>query len=326
MAAGAVAAGIGQAGLQFLGNWQQNRANRKLAKEQRDWQREENDRAWQRTQQMWQDTNAYNERMWGKQNEYNEQQLREAREYDLARWHEQNRYNSPIEQMARMKQAGLSPHLMYGKGTVGQAGQLSTSPVTTKAPNASAVNAPTPGGYTRAQAQNVMAGINAFREIATLKNINAQTDNTAAQTNVARQDVRIKALQFLYNKITLKDRKRLQKSLAEKAQQEVQLLNLDRQFKNDTYDERIQMHTAQLEQILSMRDIKAAEAAIKKWHKELAEKGLTPNDEFIYRQLSQVDWANVDLSNMDSILNILLAVFNNRTSGAGKVVKQVFGK
>lgn len=45
---------------------------------------------------------------------------------DLEMWNKGNQYNSPQEQMARLKAAGLNPNLVYGSGTVaGQsAGQL----------------------------------------------------------------------------------------------------------------------------------------------------------------------------------------------------------
>lgn len=38
-----------------------------------------------------------------------------------------NQYNAPAQQMARFKEAGLNPHLIYGKGTAG-AGQQTTTP------------------------------------------------------------------------------------------------------------------------------------------------------------------------------------------------------
>ena len=37
-----------------------------------------------------------------------------ARKFNLEQWHRQNQYNHPIEQMARLKAAGLNPNLIYG--------------------------------------------------------------------------------------------------------------------------------------------------------------------------------------------------------------------
>lgn len=40
---------------------------------------------------------------------------------NLEMWNLQNKYNAPGAQMQRLQEAGLNPHLMYGKGTVGNA-------------------------------------------------------------------------------------------------------------------------------------------------------------------------------------------------------------
>lgn len=38
------------------------------------------------------------------------------RQQDLDDWHMQNQYNSPAQQMQRLREAGLNPHLVYGGG------------------------------------------------------------------------------------------------------------------------------------------------------------------------------------------------------------------
>lgn len=43
---------------------------------------------------------------------------REARIYDRKMWERQNEYNSPEQQMMRLKSAGLNPNLVYGSGSV----------------------------------------------------------------------------------------------------------------------------------------------------------------------------------------------------------------
>lgn len=44
-----------------------------------------------------------------------------AYQRSIEEWHRQNMYNSPEAQMARFKQAGLNPHLIYGQGNSGNA-------------------------------------------------------------------------------------------------------------------------------------------------------------------------------------------------------------
>lgn len=63
-----------------------NQANMELAKYQNEWQTQENEKAYQRSLQM---------------------------------WNLQNEYNSPTQQMARLRTAGLNPNLVYGNGAVG---------------------------------------------------------------------------------------------------------------------------------------------------------------------------------------------------------------
>ena len=51
-----------------------------------------------------------------KTREWNEAQYQKQRTDALADWARTNEYNSPLQQMARLKEAGLSPHLIYGGG------------------------------------------------------------------------------------------------------------------------------------------------------------------------------------------------------------------
>lgn len=89
MALGAIIAGgaslLGSA-LGFGSQKKTNKANMELAKYQNEWQTQENEKAYQRSLQM---------------------------------WNLQNEYNSPTQQMARLRSAGLNPNLVYGNGAVG---------------------------------------------------------------------------------------------------------------------------------------------------------------------------------------------------------------
>lgn len=58
---------------------------------------------------------------------YNMEMAKYAYSKDLEMWNRKNVYNSPMQQMARFKEAGLNPMLMYGKGTAG-AGQATELP------------------------------------------------------------------------------------------------------------------------------------------------------------------------------------------------------
>lgn len=51
-----------------------------------------------------------------KTRQWNEKMYNQQRANALADWNMQNAYNSPAEQMARLKAAGLNPNLVYGNG------------------------------------------------------------------------------------------------------------------------------------------------------------------------------------------------------------------
>lgn len=63
-------------------------------------------------------------RMNKKTRKWSEKMYAQQRADALSDWNMQNIYNSPEAQMQRIKAAGLNPHLIYGQGTVGNAGNV----------------------------------------------------------------------------------------------------------------------------------------------------------------------------------------------------------
>lgn len=76
----------------------------KMNKKTREFTREQNQLAYERSIEQFNRENAYNEGMWEKQKAYNE-----------SVWAKQNAYDSPAAQMQRFKDAGLNPALAYGQ-------------------------------------------------------------------------------------------------------------------------------------------------------------------------------------------------------------------
>jgi hypothetical protein len=58
-----------------------------------------------------------------KTRQWNERQYQIQRDQALADWMRQNEYNHPAAQMQRLKEAGLNPNLVYGKGADAMSGQ-----------------------------------------------------------------------------------------------------------------------------------------------------------------------------------------------------------
>ena len=60
--------------------------------------------------------------------EYNREMYDRQKADNLANWERQNAYNSPAQQMQRLKEAGLNPHLIYGgSGNVSEASPVQTT-------------------------------------------------------------------------------------------------------------------------------------------------------------------------------------------------------
>ncbi|AXL14955.1 DNA pilot protein [Microviridae sp.] len=92
-------------GSQLFNSAKDRQQSSRNLRDQQQWERESADLAWERNQQQWNATNQWN----------------------LEQWNRQNEYNSPQSQMKRFKDAGLSPHLMYGQGTAGNSGSVTSS-------------------------------------------------------------------------------------------------------------------------------------------------------------------------------------------------------
>lgn len=116
-------------------------------------------------------TRKWNEKMYGIQ-----------RADSLADWNMQNEYNSPTNQMARLRAAGLNPHLVYGNGAV--AGGTSATP------RASSV-----GSYTERPLTSGMMPMAMGYVDMQLKE--AQIDNLKYGNTVKEQDAFLRAAQVL---------------------------------------------------------------------------------------------------------------------------------
>lgn len=181
---------------------------------------------------------------------------RELAEYsyskDLEMWHKQNAYNTPAEQMKRFTDAGLNPHLIYGQGTPGN----SNSTPDYNAPKME---------YNYAPKFDPDAMLQQYQNMATVQ---AQNDNLRAQNDNIKADTANKILQnpMLASEGTIKA---VQASIAEtlgKYQVTEGQQRIDQNAKN-----------------LIIQDLTTD---LKNWEVQLKNKGVTPNDNYMFRQLA----------------------------------------
>ena len=147
---GSLLGGVGSSAMNNKAVQDTNKANMEIAKYQAQWQQQENEKAYQRSLNM---------------------------------WNLQNEYNSPTQQMARIRAAGLNPNLVYGNGVTGN------SSGSTPQYEPAKFNAPTMQAY-RGWNLGISDAISQFLAYRTAK---AQVDNMEAQNSLIRQQTATEA-------------------------------------------------------------------------------------------------------------------------------------
>lgn len=124
----------------------------------------------------------------GIQNQRNKQLAEYQNERNLELWKLQNAYNTPFNQIQRLKAAGLNPALMYGTGS----GANTAGPATpTQRPD-----------YSLNLGETVQTGMQTLGQYTQIKNTTAQTDNVTADTTNKQLDAILKG----YEKTLLEKR------------------------------------------------------------------------------------------------------------------------
>lgn len=139
---------------------------------------------WEKKHQS--EQNQWNWRSQEAQRKWSEAQTTLAYQRDLEQWNRANAYNSPEQQMARLKGAGLNPNMVYGTG-VQAAGQAASSAPKSQTPT-----------YQRAKGgkrQTFIPQGNPMADILQLKKFNAEIKNIEAQTNRIEVDTRKSEIQ-----------------------------------------------------------------------------------------------------------------------------------
>lgn len=206
-------------------------------------------------------------------------EARRAEQVDLERWHLQNQYNSPTAQMSRLRQAGLNPNLIYGRGATQTAG---------------AVGAAREASGDQAQTE---AGQSLYNNIATA----AQIDNLRKQNDVMQQESLLKsanaaesASRTAKNRFDLGLAEDLRKTSLEAAELNVQNIEQDiigkriSNYTNDTKKQAV-IKEAFYRAQTAQQQFKGAQLdnAIKSIQKDLWKAGINPNDPTLMRILGE---------------------------------------
>lgn len=113
-------------------------------------------------------------------NQTNIDLMREQRGWALEDIERANKYNSPLQQMQRLKEAGLNPNLVYGSGVNQQSATVRSTPPPTVQPN-------------KIDTSSIADTIGLYQQ---LKMQKVQTDNIKAQTALSEKENLLKDAQI----------------------------------------------------------------------------------------------------------------------------------
>lgn len=117
-------------------------------------------------------------------------QQKRANQFNIDMWNRQNEYNAPKNQMARLKEAGLNPNLIYGSNAGGASGNASNAPQFEQMAES---------GYRPVDIPSTLASFQSFTDWdikkATADKLVAQTENEKASTLLKIADQAQRSLQ-----------------------------------------------------------------------------------------------------------------------------------
>ncbi len=120
--------------------------------------------------------------------EFNKAESQRSRDYNTSMLQYQNAYNSPAQQIQRMRAAGLNPDLIYGNGQLG-----SSSASGNGSPSASAPGAPSGTSYNPQSTRigdAIMNALSIERQRAEIDAIKANVEKTGTENEILKSDAR----------------------------------------------------------------------------------------------------------------------------------------
>ena len=207
---------------------------------------------------------------------------REMRQSDIDMWHKTNAYNSPIQQMQRLREAGLNPNLIYGNGA------------THTAQSAPAAKVP--------EVQNELASLGQINAVPILSMYQdmqvkkAQMDNIQKQMEYTDSKIINEGLKAIStsvstekNQFSLGQARRLADSQfetamanLEKIKQDVNLKMVQQKLSQEFQPYKIAESRQRLQNLIEDNKLKKLENQLQS---ELKPYGLTQSDNFLYRLL-----------------------------------------
>lgn len=227
------------------------------------------------------------------QSSANKQNLELARyqnNWNLQQWNRENDYNSPIQQMLRLKQAGLNPNLVYGNGTTTQSASSPRAADMRVAPYLGASQDLTSAANVALNTQNVARQ----NELA-----KAQADYVRQQTITEGQRQSQIALSNSRSEIDLSIARELEKYSIEAGKENLRKLRSEANISESTqfmkeYEQKFlqplqkDLNEAQLRQLETATANLRQDMDFNRFEQDLKRMGIYPQDKLYIRILSRV--------------------------------------
>lgn len=210
--------------------------------------------------------------------------------WNLQQWNRENAYNSPIQQMARLRQAGLNPNLVYGNGTTTQSASSPRAADMRVAPYLGASQDLTSAANVALNAQNVVRQ----NELA-----KAQADYVRQQTITEGQRQSQIALSNSRSEVDLSIARELEKYSIEAGKENLRKLRSEANISESTqfmkeYEQKFlqplqkDLNEAQLRQLETATANLRQDMDFNRFEQDLKRMGIYPQDKLYIRILSRV--------------------------------------
>jgi len=278
-----------------------------------------------------------------------------------ADWEMANRYNSPVEQMNRLREAGLNPNLVYGKGADQAAVMLKGADLDSPAPKSNNLVAPVSPQQSpivgqqlqlqKAQTDNIMADTrnkNAQNVLLELESIQKQIknatdeiqrreleelyadrieryrlENDAIGQNILSNDQRMSLDLQANDRAWLDSAANRSEGLQRIAESKSRMLQTSKI--NAKTDKEIQYLNKQIENMEFVKRVSQSDAVIKELDAQLAQQGVPQNSNYIWKTMVEFsDWVSTSTTQAaQDFKRIMLASPQQiNTTNAGPAVRE----
>jgi hypothetical protein len=211
-------------------------------------------------------------------NKQSKNREKDRRKYDLEQWKRVQAYNHPLEQMKRLKDAGLNPNLIYGSSpgsAVGNAGAIPAG----QAPDYRLTNPVT--GYMDTRVKQAQTN-----NLKTQSNLNtANAMKSVAQSGLAKEQTN--QIQKL-----LSGQYEIQQEQVKQSKIGTFLKTLEKTGKSKNY---LAQQAALTNKMIADGNIQQAGVELAKLNERLAKQGIRPTDPLYIKLLGQI--FGMDLTN-----------------------------